>query len=95
MPLDSIITFGAYESRKCLNISIIDDQKVERAEYFHINLFRPPDLIDRVIFNHISGQIWINNQDSKTPSVVIMTLFNLLLMHRGYSGNPAHIYWRG
>ena len=95
VPLDSIITFGACESRMCVNISIIDDQKVERAEYFHINLLRPPDLIEGVTFNNIYGQIWIYSQDSKNPSVVILNSFNLLLIHRGYSGNPAHIYWRG
>ena len=82
VPLDSTITFGACENRKCVNISIIDDQKVEKAEYFHIKLLRSPGLREGVIFNQIDGQIWIYSQDSKNPTVVILTSFYLLLMQR-------------
>ena len=67
VPLDSTITFGACDNWKCVNISIIDDHRVERPEYFHVNLLRPPDLTEGVTFNQIYGQIWIYSQDSKNP----------------------------
>ena len=79
VPLDSAIAFGACDNRKCVNISIVDDQKVEKAEYFHIKLLRPPGLREGVTLNPIDGQIRIYSQDSTNDNYIsiIISDFNV------------------
>lgn len=63
--LDVTITFGACDTRKCVNIRIIDDHNVEKAEYFLIKLIRTLGLSEAVTLSQTNAQIWIYSEDGK------------------------------
>ena len=65
MSLDSTITFGACDNRKCVNISIIDDREVEFPEYFNVILQETPGLSKAVSLNQTEGKIWIHSANGK------------------------------
>lgn len=60
------IYFGSCDTKKCVNINIIDDQIVEKHEYFEVKLMtNTPDLK----LNPMVGRVQIYDNESKNPTM--------------------------
>lgn len=64
-PLSHPITFEPRSSRKCVDISIADDEIVEKAEYFTAVLSRDATLDSRVQLGKLTTMITIIDNDGK------------------------------
>ena len=58
-----ILMFAECETRRCVNISIVDDLTLEMAESFDISLNRTADLDSRITLNPAEGTIQIIDND--------------------------------
>ena len=58
-----ILMFAECETRRCANISIVDDQTLEMTESFDISLNRTADLDNRITLNPAEGTIRIIDND--------------------------------
>ena len=61
--VSNILTFGACESRSCLNITVINDKEAEPDETFFITLERTSGLNSRITLRPEQGEIKILNDD--------------------------------
>ena len=62
-PLDVVLIFEACETRKCVNVSILDDFVEEPEEFFTYHLMRTPDLNPRIQLEPATGKIVIVSLD--------------------------------
>ena len=51
--------FEACDRRQCVNVTIVDDDVLERVESFDVALGRTPGLHGRIILNPVAGVIEI------------------------------------
>ena len=65
LELNSILSFYACETRRCVNVTIVDDLVDEPLEYFNFTLERTPDLDTRISLFLVDGQIAIIDNDGK------------------------------
>ena len=61
--LSTTLTFAACETRRCVDVVIVDDMIVEQDETFTVTLQRTPDLDSRITFSQTAGAIEITNND--------------------------------
>ena len=61
--MSTIVTFGACETRRCVNITIVNDMQSESDEVFDVTLERTTDLSDRITLNPLDGSVKIRNDD--------------------------------
>ena len=59
LELNSILSFDACHTRRCINVTIVDDLVDEPLEYFDFTLERTPDLDTRISLNPVDGWIAI------------------------------------
>ena len=57
--------FSANQKRLCINISIVNDLRLEPKESFGITLERPPDTDDRIGIQPNVGEVNIENDDGE------------------------------
>ena len=69
--LDVMLEFDACESRKCLNVSIVDDSVDERNEYFTFHLRRTVSLHNRISLTPVDGRILILDNDGRSHNAYI------------------------
>ena len=69
--LDVMLEFDACESRKCLNVSIVDDSVDERNEYFTFHLRRTVNLHNRISLNPANGSSLILDNDGRSHNAYI------------------------
>ena len=65
LELNSILSFDACQTRRCINVTIVDDLVDEPLEYFNFTLERTPDLDTRISLNPVDGRIAIIDNDGK------------------------------
>ena len=70
--------FNANQKRLCINISIVNDLKLEPRESFGITLERTPDTDDRISIQQDVGEVHIENDDGE---VILITLY-VFFLHR-------------
>ena len=58
--MSTIMTFTACETRRCVDITIVNDTKGEPDETFGITLERTPDLTGRITLDPMDGMITIS-----------------------------------
>ena len=58
-----LLMFAECDTRRCANISIVDDLALEMAESFDISLNRTADLDSRIILDPAEGMIQIIDND--------------------------------
>ena len=63
LTLNSILTFDACQTRRCTDVTIMDDLVDEPLEYFDFTLERTPDLDTRISLNPVDGRIAIVDND--------------------------------
>ena len=63
--IDVILEFGACETRKCVNVSIVDDLVDEEDEIFTYHLRRTPNLDPRINLEPIDGTVEIIDDDGE------------------------------
>ena len=57
--------FSANQKRLCINISIVNDLKLEPQELFEITLERTPDTDDRISIQQDVGEVHIEDDDGE------------------------------
>ena len=62
--VDTILTFGACEIKRCVNISIVDDTVREINEVFTYSLRRTASLDSRISLESVDGGITIVDNDN-------------------------------
>ena len=79
-PLDVTLTFEACETRRCVDVEIIDDTVDEPDEVFTYTLRRTPDLDPRIELNPVDGQVEIGDDDSEyQKNTLSMSIIILIL----------------
>ena len=68
--LDVLLTFDTCETRKCANVSIIDDGVDESDEFFTFNLTRTSNLHTRIELDPASGRVLIYGGDGELANQV-------------------------
>ena len=64
--LNNILSFAACETRRCVNVAIVDDLLGEPDELFHYTLERTPGLDPRISLSPVDGWVQIiENDDGK------------------------------
>ena len=63
LTLNSILSFGACQTRHCTDVTIMDDLVDEPLEYFDFTLERTPGLDTRISLNPVDGRIAIIDND--------------------------------
>ena len=64
-PLEVLLTFESCETRKCVNVSILDDGVDEPDEFFTYNLTRTSNLHHRIQLGPVDGRVEINDGDGE------------------------------
>ena len=57
--LSTILTFDACVTRRCVNVTIVDDELLESLESFSVTLQRTSTLDSRITLAPTSGRIYI------------------------------------
>ena len=65
LELNSILSFDACETRRCVNVTIVNDLVDEPLEYLNFTLEGTPDLDTRISLNPVDGRIAIIDNDGK------------------------------
>ena len=68
--LNTILSFAACETRRCVNVTIVDDLVDEPIERFAYTLERTPGLDMRIRLDPVDGVVQINDNDGNTYSLV-------------------------
>ena len=63
LALNSILSFDACQTRRCTDVTIMNDLVDEPLEYFDFTLERTPDLDTRISLNPVDGRIAIIDND--------------------------------
>lgn len=58
-----VLIFDTCEKRRCVNISIVNDEALEGDEYFFVNLGRTHQLDSRIKLNPFNGLVQISDHD--------------------------------
>ena len=61
--LNSMLSFAACETRRCMNVTIVDDLVNEPPELFVYTLERTPGLDTRISLDPIDGRMSITDND--------------------------------
>ena len=64
--LDVLLTFESCETRKCVNVSILDDGPGEPDEFFTYHLMRTSNLHPRIELDPVDGQVQIYDGDGES-----------------------------
>ena len=59
--LNNILSFAACETRRCANVTIVDDLVGESIELFDYTLSRPPSLDSRISLAPVDGVVEITD----------------------------------
>ena len=81
--LSTILMFPACQRRGCVNVTIVDDEVLEReVESFTVTLERTPGLDNRIALNPVDGVVEIRDNDCRpfisTVMCLIMEISNAL-----------------
>ena len=63
--LSTTLMFAACETRRCVNVAIMEDILVESIETFGVTLERTPDLDRNITLNPVTEEIEIIDNDCK------------------------------
>ena len=63
--MSTILTFAACDTRRCVDVSIINDAVDEPDEMFGITLERTPGLNDRITLDPVDGVVIIIDDDGR------------------------------
>ena len=63
--LSTTLMFAACETRRCVDVSIVDDVIVEPIETFAVTLERTPDLDSMITLNPVEEEINVIDNDCK------------------------------
>ena len=63
LELNTILSFAACETRRCVNVTIVDDLVDEPLESFDYTLERTPGLDSRISLDPVDGVVQINDND--------------------------------
>ena len=63
--LSTTLMFAACETRRCVNVAIVEDILVESIEIFGVTLERTPDLDRNITLNPVTEEIEIIDNDCK------------------------------
>ena len=61
--MSTIMTFAACVTRRCVDVTVMNDTQDEPAEMFGITLERTPGLNDRITLDPVTGDITIVDDD--------------------------------
>ena len=61
--LNTVLSFAACETRRCVNVTIVDDLVDEPLESFDYTLERTPGLDMRIRLDPVAGVVQINDND--------------------------------
>ena len=67
--LDVLLTFGSCETRKCVNVSILDDGPGEPDEFFTYHLMRTSNLHPTIELDPVDGQVQIYDGDGELLNI--------------------------
>ena len=83
--------FEECERRRCVNVTIVDDEVLERTmESFDVTLERTTGLDNRIAFNPAKGMIVIRENDGMfLDRHAYGVMFNVLLYHRECCGGSG------
>lgn len=60
---DKLLVFTACQSRKCVDILIVNDEVTEKTESFGISILRSVDLGNQIQLEPSSGEIHVTDDD--------------------------------
>ena len=84
--------FAACQRRSCFNVTIVDDEVLEReVESFTVTLERTPSLDNRITLNPVEGRIVIRDNDCRPFISTIMCL----IMEISNALQWLWLVWRG
>ena len=63
--MSTILMFDACDTRRCVDVTIVNDANFEPDEIFFITLERTPGLNDRITLDPVNGVIIIIDDDRK------------------------------
>ena len=64
--MSTILMFDACDTRRCVNVTIVNDANFEPHEIFVITLERTPGLNDRITLDPVDGEITIIDEGGKS-----------------------------
>ena len=65
LELNNILSFAACETRRCVNVAIVDDLVDEPDELFHYTLERTPGLESQISLAPVDGRVEVDGGDGK------------------------------
>ena len=65
LELNTILSFAACETRRCVTVIIVDDLVDEPLEFFHYTLERTPNLDPRISLTPVDEVVEIIDNDGK------------------------------
>ena len=74
-PQNRLLRFSANRKRLCINISIVNDLKLEPRESFEITLEKTPDTDDRISIQQDVGEVHIENNDGEVMLTYELYMF--------------------
>ena len=63
--MSTILMFEACERRRCVNVTIVNDDVLEMTESFHVTLERTPGLDMRIRLDQVDGVVEITDDDGE------------------------------
>ena len=66
------MAIGACETRHCVEVTIVNDEELEKTESFTVTLERTPDLDSRIILASVNADVEIIDDESK---IFLLVLF--------------------
>ena len=64
--MSTFLMFAACDTRRCVDVTIVNDGDIEPDEMIGITLERTPVLNDRITLDPVDGDITITDGDSKS-----------------------------
>ena len=61
--LSTILSFPACETKQCVDVTIVDDEVLEKVESFDVTLEKTPGLDTRITLNPVDGVVEIIDED--------------------------------
>ena len=80
--LSTILMFEACQRRRCVNVTIVDDEVLEReVESFTVTLQRTTGLNNRITLNPVDGVVEITDNDGKYMYLQCISKLHFLCSH--------------
>ena len=82
MGQNNILSFAACETKRCVNVAIVDDLLVEPIEFFHYALERTPNLDTRISLTPVDGRLEIVDNNDGIYSMLHESVLQSSFLHR-------------